>query len=51
MNSNVAQLLAVLAAGIGGTAMLQGAFRQAPGGRGPRRRSFRAGEHLLYPHG
>ncbi|WP_175393677.1 hypothetical protein [Rhodococcus globerulus] len=44
MNTNVIELLLVLAAGIGGTAALQAVLR----GRG--RRSFRLGAHLMRPH-
>ncbi|OYD60936.1 hypothetical protein [Rhodococcus sp. OK302] len=45
MNANVAELLLVLAAGIGGTAALQAVLRR----RGSRR-SFRLGAHLMQPH-
>ncbi|SDD43772.1 hypothetical protein [Rhodococcus tukisamuensis] len=46
MNTNVAQLLLVLTAGIGGTAALQAALRR-PDRRDPRRRSFCTGERWL----
>ncbi|MFC7446513.1 hypothetical protein [Rhodococcus daqingensis] len=47
MNSNVAQLLLLLAAGIGGTSALQAALRRHSGDR----RSFRVGRHLMRPDG
>lgn len=50
MNTNVAELLLVLTAGIGGTVALRTALRRA-GGHDPRRRSFRLGAQLMRPHG
>lgn len=44
MNTNVIELLLVLAAGIGGTAALQATFRRRDG-----RRSSRLGTELMRP--
>ncbi|MFC9788144.1 hypothetical protein [Rhodococcus sp. NPDC127528] len=51
MNTNVAQLLAMLAVGIGGTAAVQAARRQSPGQRGQHRRAFHLGSRIMRPHG
>jgi NAD(P)H-dependent flavin oxidoreductase YrpB (nitropropane dioxygenase family) len=44
MNTNVAQLLLILAGGIGDAAVLQAALRR----RGPSRRSFALGAHIMH---
>ncbi|MGW0043372.1 hypothetical protein [Rhodococcus sp. NPDC003348] len=49
MNTNVAQLLLVLTAGIGGTAAAQATLRRRDR-RGPRPRPLRLGEHIMRSH-